>query len=247
LKILVVCSGNICRSPLGEAVLRSRFQAGGLGWIEVASAGTLGLEDVPADPLAISVAAAAGYDVAAHRSRALTRELVASSDLVLVMEQAHVEEARSLSPEQKAIRLFTEFLPGAEAASGPAEVPDPIGGTEREFRRCLALIERCAAGVEEWVRKRCAEEGEAEYFRTIASRVARSRGGSPDLTPLEFHIVDRWWKAGISLWLVLEAIEGVASLWRDGEAPRSFLKRCEVEVRRRINPTDTDPRLPAPR
>jgi protein-tyrosine phosphatase len=90
--ILVVCTGNTCRSPIAAALMQQRV-AGAL----IASAGLVS-DGQPAHPLAIESAVSYGIDLAGHRSRRLTVDAIEAADLVLGMERAHVREAVMLAP-----------------------------------------------------------------------------------------------------------------------------------------------------
>jgi len=96
-RLLTVCTGNICRSPLAESLLLRRLA---IGDVKVESAGIAAMIGMPADPFAQEVAADNGLDISAHRARQLTRELIASSDLLLVLDETH---------EQWITRRFPEF------------------------------------------------------------------------------------------------------------------------------------------
>src|SRR5690554_1527663 len=86
--ILVVCVGNICRSPTGEALLKGKLEGRG---IEVSSAGLGALVGKPVDATAAEVMAAAGYHLPDHQARQLTPDMLRAADLVLAMEQKHLE------------------------------------------------------------------------------------------------------------------------------------------------------------
>jgi protein-tyrosine phosphatase len=132
-RILMVCTGNICRSPMAEALLRDRFAARGRG--TVASAGLAALVGRPADPLALELLAARGLDLSAHRARQLTPEMVAEADLVIVMEAAHQQELERLS---RAARGRVHRL----GRFGGFDVEDPYRAPREAFERALAQIER---------------------------------------------------------------------------------------------------------
>ena len=87
--ILFVCTGNICRSPIAEGLLREILEAAG-SELEVASAGTYGADAEPASGHAIRVLADRGVDIGSHRSRPLTSDLVEEADLVVEIGRAHV-------------------------------------------------------------------------------------------------------------------------------------------------------------
>jgi protein-tyrosine-phosphatase len=133
-QILLICTGNTCRSPMAEAILRSLLPAELAGLTRVVSAGTGAADGIVATALAVRVGADNGLNLSAHRSQALTPALLKASDLSLGMEPHHVEYARGLAPEARdRIHLITEQ--GA-AAQAPAKdgVLDPMGGSADEYR-----------------------------------------------------------------------------------------------------------------
>lgn len=156
-----MCTGNICRSPMAEAMLRQRLAARGVP-ARVSSAGLL-LDHEPAHAHAQEVMADLGLDLSAHRSRILDAPLAAATDLLIGMEQRHIREAVLLQPDVFARAFTLPDLVGRAEAAGPRgpvafedwladlgqdrkrvdvfrqdrrlEVPDPIGGSRRAFRR----------------------------------------------------------------------------------------------------------------
>lgn len=135
----MVCSGNICRSPIAEALAPVVGDRMGVD-VRARSAGTLGLVDRPADPKSVAVCREIGLDLRAHRSQALSQELVAWADRILVMELTHAGHVREFFPD--AADKVLQLGPFA----GLAEIPDPIGGWTFQFRRCRDQIERGLEG-----------------------------------------------------------------------------------------------------
>ncbi|HXI02025.1 MAG TPA: low molecular weight protein-tyrosine-phosphatase, partial [Candidatus Saccharimonadales bacterium] len=249
MKILVVCSGNICRSPMAVAVLSDRLRRKGLlGAVEVSSAGTLGIEGEPADSFAVEVCAAAGYDISRHRSAAFTEDSAASSDLILVMEEQHARAARAAAPRAE-VSLLGAFLPSSLRLEGAGEIADPVGGDLEAFEECLSLIERAVEGLmasRQWPARSDsageeAEDPEVAYFRAAEEKVIEARKGGRGLTSMEFHVIDGWWKRRLPLWLVLEAAGEAALDWPPGEAPRGFIRRLEREVEARAREAGFEP------
>ncbi|HXW97253.1 MAG TPA: low molecular weight protein arginine phosphatase [Gemmatimonadales bacterium] len=128
--ILLICTGNTCRSPLAEAMLRRKLQERGVEGVTVGSAGTGAWDGAPASEGAYLVALEHGLDLSSHRARLLTRELVDGSDLVLTMARHHLARAEQLGASGKA-HLLGEFA-GGEGAT--AEVRDPFGGDLEGYR-----------------------------------------------------------------------------------------------------------------
>ncbi|WP_242360379.1 low molecular weight protein-tyrosine-phosphatase [Anaeromyxobacter sp. SG17] len=132
-RVLIVCVGNICRSPMAEALLRARFAARGRGRVE--SAGLGALEGRGADPIAVALLAERGIDLTPHRARQLTPEMLAAADLVLVMESGHQRQIEAMAPSVRGrVHRIGKF--------GGFDVPDPYHLPRASFESALALIER---------------------------------------------------------------------------------------------------------
>ena len=139
IRVLVICTGNTCRSPMAEVALKALLPPDLAAQIEVESAGTGAGEGAPATPLAVATAAGHGLHLEGHRARALTPRLIREADFVLAMEPRHAEWARSLAPEARdRIHLVTEQ--GAEGGAAAAGIRDPLGGTAEEYADTFHLI-----------------------------------------------------------------------------------------------------------
>jgi len=139
--ILIVCTGNICRSPMAVAILRHLLQTRGIDHIAVCSAGTAPWDGAPASEGSYLVSLEYGLDLSSHRARQLTTDIVADAALILGMSAGHVERAIQLGGAGKS------FLLGAYAGepAEDAEVSDPFGGEIEEYRetydRLVSLLE----------------------------------------------------------------------------------------------------------
>lgn len=144
-RLLFVCLGNICRSPIAEAIARTEFARAGLD-ITVASAGT-GNWHVGhrADTRAIASAAAQGYDLSAHRARQIEIADFTRFNMVLAMDQANLRELSSRCPAPATAELAL-LLPFAGLAT-PAEVPDPYCGEVEDFERVVKLLREAVQGL----------------------------------------------------------------------------------------------------
>ena len=147
--MLFVCTGNICRSPTAEGVMRALLERAGLAG-EVDSAGTMGYHvGDPPDPRSQAAAAARGYDLSTLRGRVVSEDDLERFDHVWVMDRGHLNRLRARFGDRPNVRLFLE----ATAPEGvrAREVPDPYAGDAAGFERVLDLIEAgCRAAVEGW-------------------------------------------------------------------------------------------------
>jgi protein-tyrosine phosphatase len=136
--VLVVCIGNICRSPMAHILL-----ANALPQLTVSSAGTGALIGHPADPTARELMAARGLDLSEHRARQITQPMCAQVDLILTMDDGqrrHIENNYPLT-RGKVFRL---------AETAKLNIPDPYKMGQEAFEHALQLID---AGVETWAER----------------------------------------------------------------------------------------------
>ena len=140
MNILLVCTGNTCRSPLAEALLRRELERAGVTNAVVSSAGTGAWEGERASEGSYLVALEKGLDLGHHRARLATRDLVAAQDLVLAMGSGHLHKLERLGAEGKS-QLFGTF---AGVTGLEAEVADPVGGPIEGYRKAYDQLEGMA-------------------------------------------------------------------------------------------------------
>ena len=137
--ILVVCTGNICRSPIGERLLRQQLPGK-----QVTSAGILGLEGRPADAAAQAVAWRHGVSLEGHVARKVTRSLLQQSDLILVMEPEHLRFIATMTPENRGKSLlFGQWLE-------TQDIPDPYRKSREAFEYDFGQLGKAS---QEWARR----------------------------------------------------------------------------------------------
>ena len=144
--ILFVCTGNICRSPTADGMLRQKLREAGLSHIMVDSAGTHGYHSGEGpDGRAVAEAARRGYDISGIISRPLKMQDYMEFDLLVAMDEGHLAymERQKPAASNAAIRLHSEFARNPTWLS----VPDPYYGGEEHFRKAFDLIEQGVEGI----------------------------------------------------------------------------------------------------
>jgi len=133
--VLFVCTGNICRSPMAQAIAADMIAKRRLR-LRAASAGTAALHGDTASEFANDAVAELGLSLDDHRARSLTRELVTEARLVVTATQRQRDDLRRIfAADRDKIRSFDDL-------TGLGEVHDPFGGEQDEFRRTAALLAR---------------------------------------------------------------------------------------------------------
>jgi protein-tyrosine phosphatase len=147
-RVLMVCMGNICRSPTAEAVLRRKLQQAGLqGQVLVDSAGTHGYHSGEApDPRAIAAGTRRGYDLSPLRARPVQPDDFHRFDWVLAMDDDNLAWLQRKAPEGHGARMEL-LLAFASVPLGTTQVPDPYYGAPAGFDRVLDLVEGACDGL----------------------------------------------------------------------------------------------------
>lgn len=137
--ILVVCTGNICRSPIGEHILKQLLPT-----MQVDSAGTAALIDHNADNSAIKIAKKHGISLEGHKGKQFTAKLARNYDLILAMEKIHINQIEKIAPEARGkTMLFGHWLENRD-------IPDPYRKSDEAFASVFVLIQRSS---QLWVEK----------------------------------------------------------------------------------------------
>ncbi|MBU8978073.1 low molecular weight phosphotyrosine protein phosphatase [Lysobacter sp. MMG2] len=133
-RVLIVCKGNICRSPMAETIARTRVARDGL---QFHSAGLAAMRGFPIDPLAQDVLASHGYDGAAHVAKQASKGLMLQSQLILAMEQRQVAAVLALCPTLRGrVLMLTHWDDGAD-------IDDPYGRERDAYDFAFDRIESC--------------------------------------------------------------------------------------------------------
>ena len=153
-RVLLVCMGNICRSPTAEGVLRKFIRNNNLGEkVEVDSAGTHGYHvgEAP-DSRTQRAAAMRGYDLSQFRARKVARQDLDYFDLILAMDKSNLDNLRRMAmPEQRErIKLFMEYAKNFD----DDEVPDPYYGLGHGFDLVMDMVEDAAQGLIEDIQQK---------------------------------------------------------------------------------------------
>ncbi len=148
LRILFVCTGNTCRSPMAEYILKSRFNK---KMVEVKSCGTFAADGIPASKNAVKVMKEIGINIAKHRSQRLTDELIEWADIILVMEPSERIDVLAFSPFAD---IKTFFLKTFRRGNMPSVIPDPIGEDISVYRDVRDMILKSVNRVGMFIEKR---------------------------------------------------------------------------------------------
>jgi len=153
IKVLFVCMGNICRSPMAEGVFKHHVKQARLdAYIASDSAGTHDYHvGDPPDPRALRASERRGYDLSALRGRQVSRGDFDEFDYLLAMDEANLRLLQRLCPSQHAhkLKLLMEF----STSETLHEVPDPYYGGEQSFERVLDMVEHAAQGLLDHLRR----------------------------------------------------------------------------------------------
>jgi protein-tyrosine-phosphatase len=140
-RLLFLCTGNTCRSPMAEAIARRELASLGWSQVDVRSAGVAAYDGLPASEGAIRAAAKHGIDLSAHRTSALTPQLVEWADLILAMGVGHLERAATYGAAER-VALLTAFADGEEGSVAEGRgVPDPFGGDDTDYDRTFVALD----------------------------------------------------------------------------------------------------------
>jgi protein-tyrosine phosphatase len=148
LRVLMVCMGNVCRSPIAEGVLRGKLQQVGLAdqvWVD--SAGTHGYHtQEPPDIRSVRIAAQRGYDIAGQRARPVVIDDFSRFDLLLAMDSSNLAWLHKRKPDDAQPRIEL-LLAHAKARPELTDVPDPYYGPDTGFELVIDLVEEACDGL----------------------------------------------------------------------------------------------------
>lgn len=139
--ILIICTGNICRSPIAEGLFSARLKPSG---IQVASAGVSAMVGWPAEDLAIEVMRDHGLDIRGHRARQVTQPMLAESDLILTLDQSHSDWLNRAFPQYRGrVHKVLKWQKNRD-------VDDPYLQPRQAFEKSFEDIE---LGLQDWLKR----------------------------------------------------------------------------------------------
>ena len=151
-RLLFVCAGNTCRSPMAEHVFRAALGPGEAEGLEVVSAGLWALEGAALSAEAEKVLRQRGIDASAHRARQLSAEELQQADMVIVMTAAQRDAVVKMLPQAaEKVFMLGEFDPNRKQGEPARSIDDPAGGDLEDYERCIEEIESCVAELKKFV------------------------------------------------------------------------------------------------
>lgn len=153
MRILVVCSGNTCRSPMAQALMLQYIKQNNYSHLKIESAGLFTWEGLTASTEAVEVLKNEGLDISTHKSRQINNSMINNSDLILTMTKAHCEYLQDKFPDKAdAIFVLSVF-----AGTGSDDVIDPFGGGIEAYYQCYMQLRKL---VNQAMAKICAHESD---------------------------------------------------------------------------------------
>lgn len=157
-KVLFVCTGNSCRSPMAEGILKNMLKENKLDNFEVTSAGTSSLEGALPSLFTMEVSKARNVNLTQHRSRQLNKQILREADLILAMSDEHLEHIKKINKtaleKTHLLKVFPQHYPtfppevnlsrikNENKKPGVSYIKDPIGGSIDDYNQCFEEIEK---------------------------------------------------------------------------------------------------------
>lgn len=146
-QVLLVCTGNTCRSAMAEGILKSLLKQKGEGNIIVSSAGIGGLEGYPASGFAVEAAKNWDVDISSHRARQLSYQMIKTADLILAVSSEHADYVLREEPEARGKTYLLKSFPIPYKPSQEG-VRDPIGGSLEQYNQTFLELDETVRRIE---------------------------------------------------------------------------------------------------